>query len=68
MPRTTTGRRHEINILIGVAPGLANVQATCVCGELSAPMRFDLGKAEEDGRQHLLDFAVKGKPSHKGKK
>lgn len=31
-------------------------------------MRFDLGKAEEDGRQHLLDFAVKGKPSHKGKK
>lgn len=66
MARTPNGRRHEINILIGVAPGLANIQAICICQELKAPMRFDRGRAEEDGRQHLLDFAVKGAPSHKG--
>lgn len=68
MARTPNGRRHEINIQIGVGAGVANIQATCVCENLNAPKRFDMFRAQEDGRQHLLDFAVKGKPSHKGKK
>lgn len=67
MARTPVGKRHEIVLQYVVASGMTRIQATCVCGLFHPPPRFDRLRAEEDGRWHMDDYVVKGRPLKKGK-
>lgn len=53
MPRTSSGRRHEIFYERGVADGMLKTRATCVCGTLDAPARFGKERAEQDAHDHM---------------
>jgi len=51
--RTVTGKRHEITLQRAVAGDVVTIQATCVCGQLKAPVRRFTLNAEEDGYDHM---------------
>lgn len=65
MSRAVSGKRHEINFQFASSLNMVLIQATCVCGQLNAPARFGRTRAEEDGRDHMLEYAKQGKPTRK---
>lgn len=60
--RTPNGKRHEVTVEFVPGDQVANLRAVCVCGGLNAPARFSRAKAEEDGFDHLDQYAKKGMP------
>lgn len=63
--RTPNGKRHEVSVEFVPGGQVANLRAVCVCGTLDAPARFDRRQAEEDGFDHLDQYAKKGMPPRK---
>lgn len=65
MARTNTGHRHEIRYELRRAGGLGDyralIQAICLCEQLNKPARFDRLRAEEDARDHMVEFSKQGK-------
>lgn len=57
-----TGARHEINYEHYVSHGIKKTRAACVCGAMKTPFRFDVLRAQEDGRDHMDNLPEKGKP------
>lgn len=73
MARTSTGHRHEISYQLERAGDLGDyrafIRAVCLCKELNKPARFDRLRAEEDARDHMVEFSKqgKGRPRKHGK-
>jgi hypothetical protein len=68
-PRTVSGHKHEITFGYTTDTAMTKIQATCICDNFTPPARFDRRRAEEDGREHMEEFAKKGKgrPGKPGK-
>lgn len=66
--RNKTGHRHQINLQYAAENGMTKMAATCICGGLKAPPRFDRLAAQEDGREHMETYAKQSMGRQRGKK
>ena len=63
MVKKYSGPIHTINYQVVVSNSVSKIQAVCSCNRLNPPARFGRERAEEDARQHLLEYApTKGIP------